>query len=88
MIIYFGAYSFHRPDYAVDVIEAPEKTAIALIVVGLLLFLLAFFGCAGSFFESKCMLTTFSLLLTCGILVELAAGVFLLSYKTQVSTHF
>jgi len=85
VIIYFGAYSFHRPDYLAKEFGAPEKTAIVLIVIGSILFLIAFFGCVGACFENQCMLTTFAILLVLGIVVELFAGGVILSYKTHVS---
>ncbi|XP_032669110.1 tetraspanin-33-like [Odontomachus brunneus] len=49
--------------------------ATLLIVVGILVFIIAFMGCCGALRESTCMVLVFSVLLSIVLLMELAAAV-------------
>lgn len=46
-----------------------------LVVIGSLVFLIAFFGCFGAIKENYCMVLTFSVLLLIVFILELSAGV-------------
>jgi len=49
--------------------------ASAMITVGVIIFLIAFFGCCGAGYENQCMLLTYSVLLAAVFIMELVAGV-------------
>jgi CD63 antigen len=46
-----------------------------LIATGIIIFFVAFFGCYGAFKENYCMVLTFSCLLICIFILELAGGI-------------
>lgn len=46
-----------------------------LVVIGCLIFIIAFFGCCGAYKENYCMTLTFSVLLVLIFILELAAGI-------------
>lgn len=48
---------------------------IVLIVVGVVVFFIAFFGCCGAWKENYCMVTTFAVLLSLIIVIEIAAAI-------------
>ncbi|XP_034028958.1 CD63 antigen-like [Thalassophryne amazonica] len=48
---------------------------IVIIVVGVIIFFIAFFGCCGAWKENYCMVTMFAVLLTLIILIEIAAAI-------------
>jgi CD63 antigen len=51
------------------------NTPIILIVVGAVIFIIAFLGCCGAIKENKCMLYTYSTLLVLILLVEIGVGI-------------
>ncbi|XP_035244136.1 CD63 antigen-like [Anguilla anguilla] len=58
-------------------IEKASVSAVPLvvIVVGVIVFFIAFFGCCGAFRESHCMITTFSVLLSFIVLIQIGAAI-------------
>ncbi|XP_043271504.1 CD63 antigen-like isoform X2 [Venturia canescens] len=50
--------------------------AIALIVVGAIIFTIAFFGCCGAIRESHCMIVTFAMLLLTILVIQVAIAIF------------
>ncbi|XP_065431952.1 CD63 antigen [Chrysemys picta bellii] len=59
---------------------------IVIIVVGVVIFFVSFFGCCGASKENYCMVTTFAVLLTCIFLVEIAAAIAGYIFKDKVRT--
>ncbi|KAH1176280.1 CD63 antigen [Mauremys mutica] len=59
---------------------------IVIIVVGVVIFFVSFFGCCGAAKENYCMVTTFAILLTCIFLVEIAAAIAGYIFKDKVRT--
>jgi CD63 antigen len=57
-----------------EVSEKVNFTAspIALMVVGSIIFVIAFFGCCGAIRESNCMIITFAVLLLAILIMEIA----------------
>lgn len=53
--------------------NAISVAPILLVIIGVLMLLIAFFGCCGAYKESYCMITCFSVLLTFIFILELAA---------------
>ncbi|XP_050517698.1 23 kDa integral membrane protein isoform X2 [Diabrotica virgifera virgifera] len=65
---------------------------ILTIVVGSIIFVIAFFGCCGAIRESPCLLTTYGVILLVIFLLQIAVGVFAFieikdkdNFKTQVN---
>ncbi|XP_016428885.1 CD63 antigen-like, partial [Sinocyclocheilus rhinocerous] len=48
---------------------------LVLIVVGVVIFFIAFFGCCGAWKENQCMITTFAVLLSLIIIIEIGAAI-------------
>ncbi|XP_047451423.1 CD63 antigen [Mugil cephalus] len=59
---------------------------IVITVVGVVIFFIAFFGCCGAWKESYCMVTTFAILLSLIIIVEIAAAITGYIYRNKIST--
>lgn len=64
-----------------DVVEPLESTAIGVapilvIIIGAIIFVIAFFGCCGAIRESSCMLTTYGVILLVFFILQVAIGVF------------
>lgn len=51
-------------------------TPIFLIVIGTIIFVIAFLGCCGAIRESTCMLTTFAILLLTIFIIKIAIGTY------------
>jgi len=62
-------------EYATFIPPSLSSAPIILIVVGCIIFVIAFFGCCGAMKESYCLTITFSLLLGLVFILEIAAGV-------------
>uniref|UniRef100_A0A1B6KDN1 Tetraspanin n=1 Tax=Graphocephala atropunctata TaxID=36148 RepID=A0A1B6KDN1_9HEMI len=58
---------------------------VLMIIIGILVFLVASFGCWGAFRESTCMIMMFSVMLAMIFVLELAAGVS--AYVLQADIH-
>uniref|UniRef100_A0A1E1XIZ6 Tetraspanin n=1 Tax=Amblyomma aureolatum TaxID=187763 RepID=A0A1E1XIZ6_9ACAR len=85
VIIVCGGYSLHLfkktgPVIGDDYVSAP----VILIVVGSIVFLIAFLGCCGAMQESYCMLMLFSVFLFLILVAEIAAGALGFVYKGKV----
>jgi len=65
---------------------AASGAPIVLIVVGVVIFFIAFFGCCGAFKENYCMVTTFAILLSLVIIIEIAAAIAGYIYRNKIST--
>merc|ERR1712215_58939 len=61
------------------------STPMFLIVVGCIIFFVAFFGCCGAIKENHCMTLTFAVLLGVIFLMEIGAGVAAYKLKGQVN---
>ncbi|KAJ8390491.1 hypothetical protein AAFF_G00102880 [Aldrovandia affinis] len=48
---------------------------LALIAVGVIIFFISFFGCCGAWKESHCMVTTFAVLLSLIIIIEIGTAI-------------
>ncbi|KAL8163788.1 UNVERIFIED_CONTAM: hypothetical protein K2H54_038973 [Gekko kuhli] len=57
---------------------------IVILIVGVIVFFIAFFGCCGAWKENYCMVTTFAILLTLIFLVEIAAAIAGYIFKDQI----
>ncbi|XP_022618813.1 CD63 antigen [Seriola dumerili] len=59
---------------------------IVLIGIGVVIFFIAFFGCCGAWKENYCMVTTFAILLSLIIIVEIAAAIAGYVFRNKLST--
>ncbi|XP_068123752.1 CD63 antigen [Hyperolius riggenbachi] len=61
---------------------------IVLIVVGVVIFFISFFGCCGAAKENYCMVTTFAVLLVFIFLIEIAAAISGYVFRNQFQTVY
>ncbi|KAG9333980.1 hypothetical protein JZ751_009296 [Albula glossodonta] len=54
---------------------ASSATPLTLIVVGVIIFFISFFGCCGAWKENHCMVTTFAVLLSLIIIIEIGTAI-------------
>ncbi|XP_064155217.1 CD63 antigen [Anguilla rostrata] len=54
---------------------AGSTAPLAVIGVGVIIFFVAFFGCCGAWKENYCMVTTFAILVSVIIIIEIAAAI-------------
>ncbi|XP_019960245.1 CD63 antigen [Paralichthys olivaceus] len=59
---------------------------IVVIVVGVVIFFIAFFGCCGAWKENYCMVTMFAILLSLIIIVEIAGAIAAYIFRNKLST--
>ncbi|XP_054156099.1 leukocyte surface antigen CD53-like [Oppia nitens] len=74
----FGSHHFEV------IIDAPNNVAIALIIVGFAIFVLAFLGCCGAIKENSCMLTTFSAIILVILLIELIGAGLIFAFRNKI----
>ena len=60
------------------------STPVFLVIVGCIIFFVAFFGCCGAIKENHCMTLTFSILLGIIFLMEIGAGIAAYRLKSEV----
>jgi len=75
--------TFHKTLMIKD--ASASAIPIVIIVVGVVIFFIAFFGCCGAWKENYCMVTTFVILLSLIIIVEIAAAIAGYIYRGKVS---
>lgn len=67
-----------KVDYYMDKVQSDVNVSaspIALIVVGSIVFIIAFYGCCGAIRESHCMIVTFAVFLLVILIIEIAIGI-------------
>jgi len=80
-ILIAGALTYANIDKANYVMEHVNNevnftaSPIALMVVGSIIFVIAFFGCCGAIRESHCMIITFAVFLLVILIAEIAIGI-------------
>ncbi|XP_041374406.1 CD63 antigen-like [Gigantopelta aegis] len=85
-LIAAGAYvQVELKEYSDSLGSAYAGPGILLIIVGVFIFLLAFFGCCGAIKENYCLTMTFAVLLTIIFFFEIAGGIagFVLKNKVE-----
>ncbi|KAM9214445.1 CD63 antigen [Leptosomus discolor] len=65
-------------------VSSSSSTAIAILVLGVIIFFISFFGCCSAWKESYCMVTTFASLLTIIFLAEIATAIAGYVFKDKV----
>jgi len=61
--------------------EGTFTLPIIVLIVGIFILLLGFFGCCGAKKENSCMLYTYSTVLLCLVIAQVTCGILLLVYK-------
>ncbi|NXY84620.1 CD63 protein, partial [Alcedo cyanopectus] len=64
--------------------RSAASTPLAILVLGVIIFFISFFGCCGAWKESYCMVTTFAVLLSIIFLAEIAAAIAGYVFKDRV----
>uniref|UniRef100_A0A6P7GRL2 CD63 antigen-like n=1 Tax=Diabrotica virgifera virgifera TaxID=50390 RepID=A0A6P7GRL2_DIAVI len=72
--------------YSQFVYEGYQSIPLALIIVGVIIFIIAFFGCCGAVKENHCMIITFSVFLLIILILEVVVGVVAYVKKNQVAS--
>ncbi|KAJ8358540.1 hypothetical protein SKAU_G00150650 [Synaphobranchus kaupii] len=69
------------------VIHQASGSAVPLVLigVGVIIFFIAFFGCCGAWKENHCMVSTFSVLLSIIVIVEIGAAIAGYIYRGQIN---
>jgi len=75
--------TFHKTLMIKD--ASASAIPIVIIGVGVVIFFIAFFGCCGAWKENYCMVTTFVLLLSLIIIVEIGAAIAGYIYRGKLS---
>ncbi|XP_051281257.1 CD63 antigen [Dicentrarchus labrax] len=64
---------------------AASGVPILIIIVGVVIFFISFFGCCGAWKENYCMITTFAIFLSLIIIVEIAAAIAGYVFRNKLS---
>lgn len=84
-LISLGAYiQIQMSTYLQFLGESYMNTSIVLIIIGCVIFVVAFFGCCGACTENSCMMTTFGTLLLLILLVEIGLAIAIYIFKGDV----
>ncbi|KAJ8945383.1 hypothetical protein NQ318_007029 [Aromia moschata] len=70
--------------YSTFVYASYQSAPLVLVVVGVVIFIVAFFGCCGAVKENHCMIVTFSVLLFVILGLEISAGIVGYAKRTEV----
>jgi len=75
-LIGIGAYiQISAKEYLDFLSDNYLNTPIFIIILGAIIFVVAFFGCCGAWYESSCMIYTYALLLSMLLIAEIGAGI-------------
>ncbi|XP_041977233.1 CD63 antigen-like isoform X2 [Aricia agestis] len=75
--------------WSVMVTELKHYLTVApwvFIIIGAVMFVIAFFGCCGAIRESHCMVVTYAIFLLVVIIVQVVLGVLLFTYSDSIKT--
>jgi len=87
LLLYAGFSTVAQIGHYKELIEdAPNNVAITLIIVGFVIFLIAFLGCCGAIKENYCMLVTFSAIILGILLIELIGAGLVLAFKSKLKS--
>jgi len=87
LLLYAGFTTVARiGEYQLLIEEAPNNVAITLIIVGFLIFFIAFLGCCGAIRENYCMLVTFSAIILGILLIEIIGAGLIFAFKVKLKT--
>lgn len=84
-LVSLGVYLLVKSRDFEKIVEAPDAAAVLVVAVGVVTFVIAFFGCCGASQESSCMLTTYAIIVGLVFIVEIAGAILLLVYTQQIT---
>lgn len=90
VIMMIGIWAWNEKDYLSNLTNIPLITldpAFALIVIGLISFVIGFTGCIGALRENTCLLATYSVFLISILVLELSLSVLAFILKDWVSSR-
>jgi len=88
VLIGFGAWSqIEAKDYLNFLGENYINTPIFIIIVGCVIFVVAFFGCCGAWRESRCLIFTYAVFLLIILVAQIGAGIAAYMLKGDLSTE-
>ncbi|MCJ8741425.1 hypothetical protein PDJAM_G00070580 [Pangasius djambal] len=64
---------------------ASTASPIVIIVVGVVVFFIAFFGCCGAWKDNYCMVTTFAILLSFIIIIEIGIAIAAYVFRSKIT---
>jgi len=85
LLVYSGiktAITLH--DYKLIINDGPSTSAIVLVVIGVIIFFIAFLGCCGAIKENYCMLCSFGGVILVILIVELIGAGLVLAYRKEL----
>jgi len=86
ILIGFGAWSqIDAKDYLNFLGENYVNTPIFIIIVGCIIFVIAFFGCCGAWKESSCLVYSYAVLLSVILIAQIGAGIAAYMLKSDLS---
>lgn len=75
-LIGLGAYlQIVEENFTEFLTDSLINTPIILIIIGVIIFVIAFFGCCGALCENKCMIYTYAIIIVVILIAEICAGV-------------
>lgn len=69
------------------IIKGYTGIPLVLIIVGVIIFFIAFFGCCGAWKENQCMVTMFAVLLSLIVITEIGAAIAGYVFRGKVNDH-
>ena len=89
-LISIGAYLEYQKSTYLSFLDSPYlNTSIVLIIIGVVMLVVSFFGCCGACTENKCMLMTYATLLVLITLALIAVSIAIYVFKVlHMSSYF
>jgi CD63 antigen len=88
VLIGFGAWcQIAAKDYLNFLGENYVNTPIFIIIIGAVIFVVAFFGCCGAWKESRCLIYTYAILLMLILVAQIGAGIAAYMLKGDLSVE-
>jgi len=83
----FGIYvQLEAKDYLNFLGDNYTNTPVFIIILGAIIFVVAFFGCCGAIKENKCMMYTYGFLLFVILIAQIGAGIAAFLLKSDLNT--
>jgi CD63 antigen len=81
LMIGYGAYAYHSKSIKLDTIEL----GVGIIVLGVFVLIVSFFGCLGAFWESRCLLGFYGIILVIIIICQISIGFAAVALKGKIA---
>jgi len=85
LLVYSGISTAVKLDhYSLIIKNGPSTSAIVLVAIGFIIFLIAFLGCCGAIKENYCMLCSFGGVILVILIVELIGAGLVLAFRKEL----